>query len=305
VYIQARGARQDGAARGGLEINRENAGLRGLHQAGNIKRMRDQAMSDEKKTETKATTDNTTTSKNLAADSRSEFNTPSIMASGDGFDSVAGGDKRSMIMGVRLKFTNAAEFLTDDDTAIAPGRRFVAVQLVPLCQKWVHGQRHPETIELAPNEKFPDIKQLNEAAPPEEWREDKFNPGKMKGPYENTWLVRLLDLETGIGFTFVTSTFGGFRAVEALRDATQLKRALEGKKLYPVVTLADVDWRTRYGSRRRPHFNILGYRPMGPGTRGASLIPESTPPKSEKFDSNEDPFDGPAGMIDINDEIKY
>jgi hypothetical protein len=49
----------------------------------------------------------------------------------------------------------------------------------------------------------------------------------------------------------------------------------------PIVTLGDAPMRTRYGERRRPHFNIIDWIRMGGDEPQQAALPEpSTPPDS-------------------------
>ena len=179
----------------------------------------------------------------------------------DGLDGHDGDDGRvSLIKGTKLKFTKESQWVTGDDTVVESDREFLVVEIVKASQKWVD-DKPIETIILGATEKFPDIEVLNKAAPPEEWRE-KF--GKSIGPWENAYVVYLVDPETWQIFTFPTGSIGGGQAVRDLREATRLARRVRGPGIYPRVCLTDVFMPTKFEGRQRPSFHIIGYESLGP-----------------------------------------
>jgi hypothetical protein len=174
----------------------------------------------------------------------------------DGYDDDAGG---SLIKGTKLKFTNDSEWVVGDDTVIAGDREFLVVEIVKAVQKWIE-QLPVETRVLAADEKFPDMDELNAAAPREEWTE-KF--GKEVGPWQKCYVVYLLDRKTMQVYSFPTNTHGGGRAVRELRETTTLARRINGQNIYPRVRLSDVHMNTQYGGRQRPAFDIVSYEMLG------------------------------------------
>ena len=186
----------------------------------------------------------------------------------DGFDDDDGVGM-SIIRGEKLKFTNAGTWVDENGDPIAKDREFLVVELMKVSQKWIDG-KPVETRILSSGEYFPDIEKLNAEAPRSEWRE-AF--GKMVGPWQNSFVLYLLDPETMQGFTFPTSTAGGFRAVFELKDDVHRARMLQGDNVYPVVTLADTHMKTQYGPRQRPAFKIVRFVPIGGQAR--PLLEES------------------------------
>jgi hypothetical protein len=96
----------------------------------------------------------------------------------DGFDAfddaVEGEDERStsgrVIQGTLLKFTNEAAWITNAEEKIPDSLVLAVVDIARVVQKW-KDQSPIETIILAPGEKYPDVKKLNEACPQTEWTE--------------------------------------------------------------------------------------------------------------------------------------
>jgi hypothetical protein len=210
---------------------------------------------------------------------------PTTPPRADGFNDIdSDGTGGSIIKGTKLKFTNAAEWIDDNGAVIKPDREFIVIGMVRASQKWLDDVPI-ETIILGPNDRFPDVEEMNEACPRSEWCV-KF--GKDTGPWQRCWFAYLLDPKTMAGFTWPAGTIGGFRALSTLKEATIRARMLQGANVFPVVTLTDVPMRTQYGVRQRPHFVIRGFHAIG-GPEPPALA------KPAAADKN----------ADINDEIKY
>jgi hypothetical protein len=111
-----------------------------------------------------------------------------------------------------------------------------------------------ETRVLTPDEKFPDVKALNEAAPQDEWR--KGPDGKPVGPWQKQHLVYLLDLKTMDLFTWASGTTGGAICIRDLRDKVKWGRKINGPDCFPVVTLTDTYMKTKHGGRQRPALKV-------------------------------------------------
>jgi hypothetical protein len=190
----------------------------------------------------------------------------------DGFDAVLDANgNRSIIRGIKLKFTNNAEWLDDAGDVVDPTRELLVMELMKLSQKWIDGMP-AETRIIGPDEYFPDVDRLNEEAPREEWRE-AF--GKMVGPWQNCIAVYLFDPKTMDAFTWPTSTFGGFRAVDELKGKVKRARMIQGDNIYPLVTLSDVHMNTQFGGRQRPAFKVVRFVPIGGPAR--PLLEETKP----------------------------
>ena len=164
----------------------------------------------------------------------------------------------SLIVGTKIKFTNATEWFAGDEL-IPPDRKFFIVKIVRAVQKWSPGCRRPETRILGENEPFPNVKAMNAAAPKEEWRESF---GQLKGPYENVFAVYLCDPVTFQGFTFPTATTGGHRACREIKACGRRAKQMHGLNFYPLVTLSHTWMPTDYGGRERPQFKIWSYEPF-------------------------------------------
>ena len=104
------------------------------------------------------------------------------------------------------------------------------------------------------------------------WRDGPNGPSD---PYVDIWALFCANPDTGAESTFITSTAGGFMAVEILVEEIRKKRRRE-PDAYPLVKLEDTPFKTRYGVKKRPHFAVVGWVFPG-GEREPGSAPE--PPK--------------------------
>jgi hypothetical protein len=196
----------------------------------------------------------------MTEDVRTEHPPTTINAHVDGFEGfvneVEGAEQtesRGVIRGICIKFTNEATWVTSDDDEVPPGLELIVVDVSRIVQRWK--ERQPiETIVLAPGQKFPNINTLNAEVPQKEWEEGP--DGKPRGPWQAQFVVYLLNQKTMDRFTWPTGTTGGGIAVRDLVERTNWMRKFRGPHVYPVVALADIYMRTRFGGRQRPHFEI-------------------------------------------------
>jgi hypothetical protein len=256
-----------------------------------IQEVRNEAIEEHERNETMSEREqekNETTTENLPT----IINNSSLVNNNDdGFDDYADG-YNSIIRGTRLKYTKTYEWLTKDGETIQPNREFLLMKIIRVVQKWAGGK--PETRILTKEEPFPDVTALNDAAPPHEWRESF---GKKKGPYENAFVVYLLDPHAMQAFTFPTATAGGFRAVRELKDRIRVARKLQGPNLYPLVKLTHVHMPTQYGGLQRPHFEVERYVPIDGGGEGepqlAPLEPNGPSPQLTHSEAKPEPTTQP------------
>jgi hypothetical protein len=187
----------------------------------------------------------------------------SIVDSFEGWnDDVEGEDRpvgAGLIQGTLAKFSNEATWVTRDEEEL-PKLEFVAVAVKRVVQRW-EDQKPVETIVLEPHQKFPDIQEMNEKIPREEWGEGP--DGKPRGPWQAQHILYLLDPETMDTVTFPTGTNGGRRAICELRDKIVWMQKYRGLGAYPVVILSDTFMPTKWGGRQRPHFKIVRWVRLG------------------------------------------
>jgi hypothetical protein len=182
----------------------------------------------------------------------------------EGDDAPRGGG--AVIQGTIAKFNNEGDWVTSDGDNLSPNLKLVASGVARIVQKWLNG-KPVGTIFLAPDQKFPDVKVINDKAPRSEWREG-LN-GEMVGPWQAQQVLYLVDPESLNKFSYPTSTIGGNIAIRELVDKVKWKRKHCGPHVHAVVTLSDMHMNTRFGGRQRPHFEIVGW--IGPN--GEELSP--------------------------------
>jgi hypothetical protein len=200
----------------------------------------------------------------------------------DGFDSDADeSQSRRVIQGVRVAFTNDFEWVDNNDETISPDRELIMVDRTRVLQKWVD-QMPVETRFLEPDEKWPDVEAMNEAAPRSEWREGPS--GKPQGPWSCQWIIYLVDPLTLDKFTYPTNTTGGHLAVRDISDRIKNMRRFRGEHVYPVITLSDAFMNTRFGGRQRPHFKIVRWVRLGSGGGQVEALPPPPPPMTKPAD---------------------
>jgi hypothetical protein len=146
-----------------------------------------------------------------------------------GWDDGVEGDDRpegaGIIQGNLDKFANEGDWETRDGEKIDTNVERVAVNVIRVVQKWCD-QQPVETKILEPHQKFPDLEELNEKTPREEWVEGP--DGQMRGPWQAQHILYTVDLTTMDKFTFPTGTVGGKIAIRELRDKIVWMRRLRG-----------------------------------------------------------------------------
>jgi hypothetical protein len=197
----------------------------------------------------------------------------------DGFEAFEAGVEgeqaqgRGVIQGTCMRFTNQAMWVINDGDELPADLELVVVDIARVVQKW-RDQQPIETRILAPGEKFPDIKKLNEETPKSEWVEGP--DGQMRGPWQSQHVVYMLNPATMDRYTWPTGTVGGSICVRDVVDKTNWMRSFRGSRVYPVVTLSDKFMNTRFGGRQRPHFIIKRWIKLGGEGGEVEALP---PPK--------------------------
>jgi hypothetical protein len=192
-----------------------------------------------------------------------------------------------IIQGNLIKFTNEATWVLRDGAELPANLELIVVDVARIVQKWWDGQPvEGATIILEPHQKFPDIEEMNAKVPRKEWIEGP--DGKPRGPYQAQHVVYLLDPKPMDKYTFPTGTTGGRIAVGDLRDKIVWRRRLQGPNVYPVITLSDTFFPTRYGGRQRPHFEIMRWVRLGGEGGEVEALPPPTPPPVQQTTAQSD-----------------
>jgi len=202
-------------------------------------------------------------------------------------DGIEGDDQpqgAGIIQGSLVKFSNEAMWVTRDGDELSADLELVAVDVGRVVQKW-QDQQPVDTIILQPHQKFPDVEEMNEETPREEWGEGP--DGKMRGPWQPQHVLYLLDLKTMDKYTYPTGTDGGRIAIRELRDKLVWMRRWRGSNVYPTIKFAKIWMNTRFGGRYRPHFQIDPARWVRLGGEGGEVgalptSPTPLPPMTSK-----------------------
>src|SRR5262249_12837385 len=120
----------------------------------------------------------------------------------DGFDGYTdefeGGDQDQgqflgarIIQGICISFTNEAIWVDAAKQALPADLELIVIDVARVVTKWGKDGKpiQSETRILAPGEKFPNIKVMNENCPKSEWQE-RF--GKLEGPFQAQHATYLL-----------------------------------------------------------------------------------------------------------------
>ena len=210
----------------------------------------------------------------------------------DGFTDEAEGEDQDqfaagrVIQGMRINFTNEATWVDAAKQKLPTDLELIVWNVGRIVQKWGKDNLPCEPpIILAPNQKFPDIKAMNEKCPKSEWRE---RYGKLEGPYQAQHVVYMLDPRTMNKYSWPTSTGGGHICVSELAERTNLMRQFRGQRVYAVVRLGSTLMSKKY-NRQRPDLLVQRWitldggalpTPETPAITGPTTPPaSSTPPE--------------------------
>jgi hypothetical protein len=130
-------------------------------------------------------------------------------------------------------------------------------------------------IERIDESQNPDIDALNRANPESEW-EEGFD-GAPKPPWSMQYAFYLVNPEDGSHVIFSNATFGQKAAFGDLKGRVQFMRNLRGENVIPVVKLSSTTMKTRFGTKARPHLEILDWRVFGQQTAPAIAGPSGAP----------------------------
>jgi hypothetical protein len=194
----------------------------------------------------------------------------------DGFDNFnleQIGQHSGAFGGARLLKFNTDQFVTREGDVVGPDRPLISLGLIKLVQKFV-GKKLMSSTVIPSDKKMPDIEKMNEEAPREEWGVN-LN-GDPVGPYVGVLMLKLLEESKFNRFAFVTSSIGGGIAVGDLCDKIKIARRLDGPNMTAVVSLRTTLFKIRYAvaPRKRPHFEIVGWRKLGGEGDGGEQLPK-------------------------------
>jgi hypothetical protein len=186
----------------------------------------------------------------------------------DGFASVPTTGRGAM-RGSALTYNASTNEYLLDRVDVVNGEKLVVLACRRGYQYWPLDGSAPQLLLDEPGAAHPERSAFGDQDK-SKWRKGPNGPSD---PYVDIWALFCANPDTGAESTFITSTAGGFMAVEILVEEIRKKRRRE-LDAYPLVRLEDTKFPTRYGLKDRPHFAIGGW--IFPG---GEREPAPEPPK--------------------------
>jgi hypothetical protein len=171
-----------------------------------------------------------------------------VPPSDGGFSSGLPGDR---VMRGTIARWSASTSWVDRDGLPLPSTVLV-IGLTTVLRRWE--DKRPEYITEQP---LPDPEQLNKAIPITEW--ENGLDGKPRAPWALTYVIYMVDPNTGALFTYAHDTFGAMQAYNNLEEQIAVVRMLRGEYVFPIVRLEKRPWKSqKYGMQMRPHLQPTG-----------------------------------------------
>jgi hypothetical protein len=183
------------------------------------------------------------------------------------------GDNNRVIKGPILKCVDA-RWSAHDGTDLKPGESYLCTGTTQVIQRVLDNV--PEFIVREPGKPLPDVDELNEQIPEEEWEEGL--DGKPRPPWQRVYVVYLIRLHDASMLTFISGTAGARIAYNALTTKVYNMRVLRGTNVAPIVKLSSKPMKTKFGVKMRPDFEIVEFREIGGG--GGQPVPQIESPKT-------------------------
>jgi hypothetical protein len=176
-----------------------------------------------------------------------------IVVADDGFGAQENSGA-SMIRGKMIKFKDG-KFTVDKTETLPASAKLIAISTI---MAWVHwddskpvehrvtqtGQSHPWRDELGDLDR-------------EEWPAGL--DGQPADPWRDTRYLHLIDPKTAAAYTFVTDSIGGKKAVGELKEQIGVYRRVNPGAV-PIVQLVSTTMKTKYGTKPRPEFKVVGWQ---------------------------------------------
>jgi hypothetical protein len=176
-----------------------------------------------------------------------------------------------VIQGIRIAFDNEATWVDAAKNALPADLQLIVANVGRIVVKWGKDNIPIETIVLAPNQKYPDIKAMNEKCPKSEWRE-YF--GKLEGPWQAQHVVYMWDPTTMNKYSWPTATAGGHICVSDIVEKTQMMRRFKKQRVFAVVKLRKTLMSKKY-NRQRPDLVVQQWVTLD----GGEALPVTDTPK--------------------------
>src|SRR6516165_433511 len=156
-----------------------------------------------------------------------------------------------------------------------------------------------ELILKQPGKPLPDVDELNEQIPTDEW-EEGLN-GEPRPPWQRVHVVYLIRLHDASILTFISGTAGARITYNALTSKVYNMKVLRGTSVAPIVQLSSKPMKTKFGTKMRPDFEVVEFREIGGGGGSVPRI-ESSSGTAEQIGK---PVKPPTTEEELNDGIPF
>ena len=185
------------------------------------------------------------------------------------FDDEEGYDDR-LIKGEIAKCVDA-RWSVRDGTDLKDTEWFLVAGTTQALQRFTDNVS--EFILKEPGKPLPDVDELNEQIPQDEW-EEGLN-GEPRPPWQRVYVVYLIRLHDASILTFISGTAGARIAYNALTSKVYNMKVLRGTSVAPIVKLSSKPMKTKFGTKMRPDFEVVEFREIG-----GSSVPQIESPKT-------------------------
>ena len=187
-----------------------------------------------------------------------------------------------------------ARWSVRDGTELKDGEPFLCTGTTQGNQRFIDNVS--ELILKQPGKPLPDVDELNEQIPTDEW-EEGLN-GEPRPPWQRVYLVYLIRMHDASMLTFISGTSGARIAYNKLTSQVYTMRLLRGANMAPIVKLSSKPMKTKFGTKMRPDFEVVDFREIGGNGRSAPQI------ESAKGEAGK-PVKPVTVEEELNDEIPW
>ena len=203
---------------------------------------------------------------------------PSFANDGGGRAADESGSR--VIKGDILRFKDGKWFAGKSPVPLSPDLMLAAGATTATWVRWRDGQ--PTYVPADARGVLPDRKALDDTDE-STWAVSKFT-GKREDPWQRLKVIYLMNPITAGVMTHASGTVGTRMAINELADKIAMVRQARPGAV-PLVKLAAAPMATQYGTRDRPHFEVVEWH--GGMTHDA---PEILPPSAREEMNDELPF---------------
>jgi hypothetical protein len=166
-------------------------------------------------------------------------------------------------------------------------------------QRWVDGL--PEVILKEPGKSLPNVDDLNDAIPVDQWPIGKFS-GQPEPPWKLVGYAYLLRLRDAAKFTHINSTWGTRMCVISIRERMRDMSRLRGASVFPIVQLVSAPLPSKkFPGRFRPEFEVVEWRQLG----NNEPVVQIEPPKPKPPEQIGKPVEPVTAKEEMSDEIPF